>query len=198
MKRKLKPRKKINKKNILIASGISLLTVILVAALLITRHQNEKNNKKNEPVDYGEAYENFNQGKAEEAVKLYFDSINDKDTDKLIDICYSEALLEAVMIQNNADREKLASVLKESLDSTSLVYKDMVLYSHKAYRDEYVSAVNDRIESSTGDKDSISAMYEVSIKYYWQSDIGWEEKTDAIKMYVTDGRYHVMIFNEDE
>ena len=69
----------------------------------------------------------------------------------------------------------------------------MKISSYKAYLDEYVDSMNQSIMESSGVSDSISAMYEVVVGYYRLSEIGWEEKSDTMVMYVTGDKYYVLI-----
>ena len=72
-------KKKKNKKLIIgIVVGV-LLTSGLMAAILVARFKNEERLKKEKPVDYGEAYEDFDKDEALKIIESYFDNINEKD-----------------------------------------------------------------------------------------------------------------------
>lgn len=186
-------KKKKNKKLIIgIVVGV-LLTIGLMAAILVARFKNEENHKKEKPVDYGEAYENFDKDEALKIIESYFDNINDKNIDALKEICYTPAMLKTIAVQNDVEESKVIESLKESLEGTSLVYKELKIASHKAYLDEYVDSMNSNIEESAGVSNSITAMYEVRVSYFRSAQIGWEEKSDTLIMYETDGEYHILI-----
>ncbi len=186
-------KKKKNKKLIIgIVVGV-LLTIGLMAAILVARFKNEENLKKEKPVDYGEAYENFDKDEALKIIESYFDNINDKNIDALKEICYTPAMLKTIAVQNDVEESKVIESLKESLEGTSLVYKELKIASHKAYLDEYVDSMNSNIEESAGVSNSITAMYEVRVSYFRSAEIGWEEKSDTLIMYETDGEYHILI-----
>ena len=186
-------KKKKNKKLIIgIVVGV-LLTIGLMAAILVARFKNEENLKKEKPVDYGEAYENFDKDEALKIIESYFDNINDKNIDALKEICYTPAMLKTIAVQNDVEESKVIESLKESLEGTSLVYKELKIASHKAYLDEYVDSMNGNIEESAGVSNSITAMYEVRVSYFRSAEIGWEEKSDTLIMYETDGEYHILI-----
>ena len=186
-------KKKKNKKLIIgIVVGV-LLTIGLMAAILVARFKNEENLKKEKPVDYGEAYENFDKDEALKIIESYFDNINDKNIDALKEICYTPAMLKTIAVQNDVEESKVIESLKESLEGTSLVYKELKIASHKAYLDEYVDSMNGNIEESAGVSNSITAMYEVRVSYFRSAEIGWEEKSDTLIMYETDGKYHILI-----
>lgn len=186
-------KKKKNKKLIIgIVVGV-LLTIGLMAAILVARFKNEENLKKEKPVDYGEAYENFDKDEALKIIGSYFDNINDKNIDALKEICYTPAMLKTIAVQNDVEESKVIESLKESLEGTSLVYKELKITSHKAYLDEYVDSMNSNIEESAGVSNSITAMYEVRVSYFRSAEIGWEEKSDTLIMYETDGEYHILI-----
>ncbi len=186
-------KKKKNKKLIIgIVVGV-LLTIGLMAAILVARFKNEENLKKEKPVDYGEAYENFDKDEALKIIESYFDNINDKNIDALKEICYTPAMLKTIAVQNDVEESKVIESLKESLEGTSLVYKELNIASHKAYLDEYVDSMNSNIEESAGVSNSITAMYEVRVSYFRSAEIGWEEKSDTLIMYETEGEYHILI-----
>lgn len=186
-------KKKKNKKLIIgIVVGV-LLTIGLMAAILVARFKNEENLKKEKPVDYGEAYENFDKDEALKIIESYFDNINDKNIDALKEICYTPAMLKTIAVQNDVEESKVIESLKESLEGTSLVYKELKIASHKAYLDEYVDSMNSNIEESAGVSNSITAMYEVRVSYFRSAEIGWEEKSDTLIMYETDGKYYILI-----
>ena len=144
-------------------------------------------------MDYGEAYENFDKDEALKIIESYFDNINDKNIDALKEICYTPAMLKTIAVQNDVEESKVIESLKESLEGTSLVYKELKIASHKAYLDEYVDSMNGNIEESAGVSNSITAMYEVRVSYFRSAEIGWEEKSDTLIMYETDGEYHILI-----
>ena len=186
-------KKKKNKKLIIgIVVGV-LLTIGLMAAILVARFKNEENLKKEKPVDYGEAYENFDKDEALKIIESYFDNINDKNINALKEICYTPAMLKTIAVQNDVEESKVIESLKESLEGTSLVYKELKIASHKAYLDEYVDSMNSNIEESAGVSNSITAMYEVRVSYFRSAEIGWEEKSDTLIMYETEGEYHILI-----
>lgn len=186
-------KKKKDKKLIIgIIAGV-LLTIGLIAAILVARFKNEENLKKEKPVDYGESYERFNEEEALKIIGLYFDNINEKNIDALKDICYSPAMLKTIAVQNEVEENKVLESLKESLEGTSLVYKELKISSHKAYLDVYVESMNKDIEAASGVSNSISDMYEVRVNYFRSAEIGWEEKSDTLIMYVTDGKYHILV-----
>ncbi len=186
-------KKKKNKKLIIgIVVGV-LLTIGLIAAILVARFKNEENLKKEKPVDYGEEYENFDKDEALKIIESYFDNINDKNIDALKEICYTPAMLKTIAVQNDVEESKVIESLKESLEGTSLVYKELKIASHKAYLDEYVDSMNSNIEESAGVSNSITAMYEVRVSYFRSAEIGWEEKSDTMIMYETEGEYHILI-----
>lgn len=186
-------KKKKNKKLIIgIVVGV-LLTIGLMAAILVARFKNEENLKKEKPVDYGEAYENFDKDEALKIIESYFDNINDKNIDALKEICYTPAMLKTIAVQNDVEESKVIESLEESLEGTSLVYKELKIASHKAYLDEYVDSMNSNIEESAGVSNSITAMYEVRVSYFRSAEIGWEEKSDTLIMYETDGKYYILI-----
>lgn len=189
-------KKKKNKKLIIgIVVGV-LLTIGLMAAILVARFKNEERLKKEKPVDYGEAYESFDQDASLKIIESYFDSINEKDIDALKEICYTPAMLKTIAVQNDVEESKVIESLESSLEGTSLVYKDLKIARHKAYLDEYVDSMNSNIEESAGVSNSITAMYEVRVSYFRSAEIGWEEKSDKLIMYVTDGKYHILIGTE--
>lgn len=183
----MRRRRKINK--VWIIAGIVL--VVLIGMVVFARIRNLRKNMENNPVKSGAAYEKFDADKAEDLIIRYFDGIAKKDMDILKDVFYSKDVLVTFAKHNEVSEQEVLDSIQEIVDGLTLDYKEVVVKEYSAYKDNVIESYNGHIEEYTGTKNSIEAMYMVSAAYMKNTANGWVEKTQDIRVYVTDGEYHV-------
>lgn len=183
----MRRRKKINK--IWIIAGIAF--VVLIGLVVFVRIRNLKKNMENDPVQTGEVYEKFDKGKAEDLLTRYFEGMAKKDMDVLSDVFYSKDVLTTFAKYNEISEQEVLDTIKKEVDELTVNYKELSIKEYSAYKDSVVASYNEHIEEYAGTKNCIEYMYLVAVTYMQNTTIGWEEKTQDIRVYVTDGEYHV-------
>ena len=131
------------------------------------------------------------QDKAEALVKEYFEAMAEKDMDRLNNIFYQKDVLKCFAVSNDMTEEKVLESLKEQVDKLELTYKEESISDYSAYPEIYVNDMNDSIYKAIGKENVIKYIYSISIKYMQLTTIGWEEKSDSIKVYVIDDGYYI-------
>lgn len=179
--------KKINR--IWVIAGIAF--VVLIGLVVFVRIRNLKKNMENDPVKTGEAYEKFDEEKANDLFTRYFEGMANKDMDVLSNVFYSKDLLTTFAKYNEVSEQEVLDTIKGEVNELTVNYKEMIIKEYSAYKDNVVESYNKKIETYTGKKNSIEAMYQVSVNYSQHTTIGWEDKTQDIMVYVTDGVYYI-------
>lgn len=187
MKKHRKRVRKINKNWVI----VGILIAIMVGLIGFVRIKNLKKNMENDPVKKGEAYENFDNDKAFDLMKRYFEGMAEKDMEKLEKVFYTKNVLTTFAKYNEMSENQVIDSLKSEVENLNVVYKDMVVKDYSAYPEKIVASYNEQIKTYANKDKEIEAMYLVSVNYLQNTTIGWEDKTQDIRVYSVNGEYYI-------
>lgn len=187
MKKHRKRVRKINKNWVI----VGILIAIMVGLIGFVRIKNLKKTMENDPVKKGEAYENFDNDKAIDLMKRYFEGMAEKDMDKLEKVFYTKNVLTTFAKYNEMSENQVIDSLKSEVEKLNVEYKDLVVKDYSAYPEKIVASYNEQIKTYADKDNEIEAMYLVSVNYLQNTTIGWEDKTQDIRVYSVNGEYYI-------
>lgn len=129
------------------------------------------------------------------AVKAYYEALQTKDGEKLLDATVSNSMLDALEEKSGFTKKHIIRLMKAKMtaSSTDGKYRHTKITDTEKYSKSDIEDVLDTLERQTGERISISAMCKVEIEYdSWNSYYEqWVETSGKLVLYKSGGNWYV-------